>query len=1514
MNSRRQKFNVFLMLLLLLSTLITPVLQPNTVTAHNGDHSSDSSHRLLVVTHTEGYFHGSINDIRDVMPQWGQENGFEVVFADSSSSARGSDVPIEEAFTPEFLADFDAMMFANTTGNFGTTEERQAIMDFIESGGGFVGAHAAIDTGYDWPEYGEMVGTYFQSHPWVQQVNYLVEDSDHPATRHLQSGEWTKLEEVYIFPEDLNPRDAGKHILLSLDTDSVSGNRGGQFDDHPAAWCSPQEEGRVFITALGHHSQTWSSEPDFKQHILGGLEYAFGIENDTDCHLPSPKPGLVKEQLTNAVPRPTALEVTDDSRVFSISINGGVYETQPNGSTNRILNIPTTTEGEHGVMGIALDPEFDENGHVFIYYSEPEHTSEGEIINNLSRFTYENGEIDPATEELLLEVPSDPQCCHQGGYLKFGPDGKLYLSTGDNKPATNGPNALAIETAQNLGDLRGSILRINKDGSIPEDNPFVDVDGARGEIYAYGFRNPYRFTFDEETGFIYVGDVGPDSSSDYDEYNVITEPGQNFGWPYIIGDTPYVNYLSRFESFANNFDFSTVRGNFTADDVLTTAEEILHFHENEAVDPIAFYPYGHKDPWGSGGRTSNVGPVYDPGNGENAFPATHHGKLLFYDFVRGWMKLVDTDENGEIIAVEDFIDGLLLPMDVDIGPDGSIYIAEFGSSWWEVNDQSGITKISWGVLERAPVIQVNVSKNYAFIGDEISFDSSGTYDPDGNDITFDWDFGDGTTSTEASPTHAYSENGEYTVRLSVTDATGKVASWNTTIVIGNTPPVVEILQPSNNTFFRNGDTFTFVGRAYDAEDGEIACENLEWRLDLLHDDHGHPQEYKRGCEVTYTLQDDGHNYTDNIWWQMSLVARDSGGDGAPVLEGIDTIEFIKNRIEAEHYDDKSPAINTEGTSDVGGGQNIGWTGPGEWLKFEDLNLEQMDTVYLRTASLSNYHIELRLDSPDGESIASIEGNATGGWQNWNTVSAELSDVEGNHDIYVYYVSGEANINWIQFGGEGFPGPGEEGDPYEPVDPGDPGDPSDPGEDCGGNYCFEPIADLENSLDRSNWIPSASHSHEEEANDAPSGLHYAIDDDLGTRWSSGEDMTDGMYYQVDFGEVHTINAVYVDSGSHWEERGLKDSHRDWFLGYRIEISVDGENWTTVAEQEENDQYIIHVQFDDVDARFVKVTNTKDITVPGWLSIHDLQVIEAVGDSEPGVDVTELENLISTAKSYTNDEGEYTEESFEALQIAIAEAEAALETIETIQDLNNAFAALQEKINALQPSLSDPVLDVSELENLIESAKAISNEDEVYTDESYETLQAAIAEAEAQLEVIETEEELMNAISALLAAVEGLVERQPDPVLDVSELENLIESAKAISNEDEVYTDESYETLQAAIAEAEAQLEVIQTEAELVNALVALQAAIDGLVEKQVDPDPKPDRDKDKDSDKDKDKDTDIDKDTDHKDIEEKNGDSDDELPSTATSMYNYLFIGFFILIIGCSLYFLSKKGKRQEVNR
>jgi glucose/arabinose dehydrogenase len=180
---------------------------------------------------------------------------------------------------------------------------------------------------------------------------------------------------------------------------------------------------------------------------------------------------------------------------------------------------------EEGLLGIVFSPEYESDSSLYLYYSAGEPRR---LV--LSRFLVANGTLDMQSEQVLLEI-DDPFANHNGGQLAFGPDGMLYLGPGDGGSA-NDP----LENGQDLSDLLGSILRIDVSGGaasyeIPPDNPFVDTPGALPEIYAYGLRNPWRFSFDRETGDLWLGDVGQDR---FEEVNRI-EAGGNYGWSIMEG-------------------------------------------------------------------------------------------------------------------------------------------------------------------------------------------------------------------------------------------------------------------------------------------------------------------------------------------------------------------------------------------------------------------------------------------------------------------------------------------------------------------------------------------------------------------------------------------------------------------------------------------------------------------------------------------------------------------------------------------------------------------------------------------------------------------------------------------------------------------------------------------------------------------------------------------------------------------------------------------------------------------
>lgn len=575
-----------------------------------------------------------------------------------------------------------------------TADQRAAILEFVESGKGLVVAHAGLDAFYEWDAYREMVGGgLFQSHPWTQEVGITVEEKDNPAMMHFGDN-FTINDEIYVL--DQNPRWNAR-VLASLDLRSVGVDQGpanGTPNDHPIAWVRKQKEGRVFVTKLGHFAEVWQS-PGYQEHILKGIQMVAG-------KIPAKFGGhRVKEVISEGV-WPDDIAVDEKGNVWIAELRGKVHRYDAeSGETRQLAQLATTdpTGIEHGLYGIEIDPNFyDGEPYLYLFMAEPE-----SFINTLYRYEYRNDAIDFSTEKIILRVPTEPQCCHQAGDLEWGPDGSLYISTGDTGYSGTRPDWEISEeqieafktkhnlkdfhwsrlvdseaTSQNLTDLRGKILRINKDGTIPQDNPFFGKEGVRWEIYAYGLRNPYRFKVDPMNGALYIGVVGPDAQYDYDEYNISESGGENFGWPRSIGKLFYNEW---------------------------TPDMIDNY-----VPPIWEYTYE------MGGRSATVGPIYR-NDGPNAFPASFQNKVFVYDWSRRWIKYADivddlpfTNDTGSDVRetpIQVNIPGkrlaniktfdqltLTTPISMEMGPDGSIYVAEF-DGFWDAGPNARVTRYRW---------------------------------------------------------------------------------------------------------------------------------------------------------------------------------------------------------------------------------------------------------------------------------------------------------------------------------------------------------------------------------------------------------------------------------------------------------------------------------------------------------------------------------------------------------------------------------------------------------------------------------------------------------------------------------------------------------------------------------------------------------------------------------------------------------------------------------------------------
>ena len=691
------------------------ILLSSCKTENNGTNET----KILVYSKTNGYRHASIEAGREAIIKLGKENGFDVIATEDSL-----------VFTEDSLKKFAAVIFLNTTGNVLDYKQEAAFERFIQAGGGFVGVHSATDTEYDWIWYARLVGANFESHPEQQNAKITIVDKTHPATKEL-SDTWERFDEWYNF-KNINP---DVKVLAKIDESSYEG--GKMNGDHPMAWYHDYDGGRAFYTEFGHTEESYKDSLYLK-HLLGGIQYAIG-ENKKDyskvrTQFPPDENKFTKTVLTQGeFFEPTEMTILPNLDVLVVQRRGEIMRYKKENSSlkqvgfldvyYKTLNTPNVN-AEEGLLGICKDPNFEKNNYVYIFYSPT-----GPSVNRLSRFEFKNDTIDNKTEKIVLEFYSQREiCCHTGGSLAFGPDGLLYLSTGDNSTPfdkrdqkyvnhgfapldqqTGNEQYDARRSASNSNDLRGKIIRIkiNEDGSysIPDGNLFAKgQENTRPEIYAMGTRNAYRLSVDQKNSYVYWGDVGPDAPKDsmdtrgprgYDEVNQARKAGY-FGWPLFVGN----NYPYR------EYDYKTGKSGESFDPTLpvNNSRNNTGIKDLPAVSPaFIWYPYDNSyntfPQMGSGGRTAMAGPVYyaDLYPGKKGLPDYYNSKLFIYEWIRNFIKVVSMEPNGDFYKMEPFMEHtkLAAPVDMELGPDGHLYILEYGLGWFSKNKDSGLSRIDY---------------------------------------------------------------------------------------------------------------------------------------------------------------------------------------------------------------------------------------------------------------------------------------------------------------------------------------------------------------------------------------------------------------------------------------------------------------------------------------------------------------------------------------------------------------------------------------------------------------------------------------------------------------------------------------------------------------------------------------------------------------------------------------------------------------------------------------------------
>ncbi|WP_199443504.1 PQQ-dependent sugar dehydrogenase [Umezawaea beigongshangensis] len=747
---------------------------------------------------------------------------------------------------------------------------------------------------------------------------------------------------------------------------------------------------------------------------------------------------------------PMTLAVLPDRSVLHTARNGTLRRTTAEGATSVIGTVPVYTHDEEGLQGIGVDPGFASNRFVYLFYAPPLSTSGGDApatgtdfsawrgVNRLARFTLNaDYTLNPASQVTVLEVATDRgMCCHVGGDIDFDAAGNLYLSTGDDSnPFDSGgytpidertnrnPAYDAQRSAGNTNDLRGKVLRIkvNADGSysIPAGNLFPPgTAGTRPEIYAMGLRNPFRFNVDKPTGAIYLGEYGPDAGTSSDargpvgmvEFNRITAAG-NFGWPHCVGSNTtaeaYVDYVFPSGPSGSRFNCAAPVNNSPRNTGLTTlpaARPAWIKYDNCSI--AAF---------GCGSESPMAAPVYryDAANPSSVkFPASLDGHVFATEFGRRWIKTVDVNADGSAGQVSDFPWRGTQVMDAAFGPDGALYVLDYGTGWGSGDASSALYRIEYNPAgNRAPTARAGADRTSGSAPLTVNFSSAGSSDPEGGALTRSWNFGDGTTSTAASPSHTYTADGQYAATLTVTDPGGRSASATVSISVGNTAPAVRLDAPANGALFSFGDAVPYTITVSDREDGTIDCARVKLSYVLGHDSHGHPISSRTGCSGTMQIPVDGeHDTAANLFAVFDAEYTDLGANGQPpVTTHTQHVLQLRHR-QAEHHSAQS-GTGLYDKAAAEGGRTVGDVQNGDWIAFEPYALGGATRFTARVSSAgSGGTLSVRTGSPTGPVLGTVTVPVTGGWETFTEVSTSLSNVPaGTVVLYLTFAGGTGTL-------------------------------------------------------------------------------------------------------------------------------------------------------------------------------------------------------------------------------------------------------------------------------------------------------------------------------------------------------------------------------------------------------------------------------------------------------------------------------------------------------------------------
>lgn len=540
-------------------------------------------------------------------------------------------------------------------------------------------------------------------------------------------------------------------------------------------------------------------------------------------------PGFVlRDQPTGQGP----YELTDfaylpDGSILTLGKPGKITWISKTGQIKDVATLPVKTDGDLGLIGLSIAPDYEKTRH--IYLTRAITTGSGYIMR-AARFTA-TGTAEPTgltAEKVLLDIPGNTNV-HGMTTIIAAPDGTVWISMGDSAGFEGAADPFALK-AQDLDQPYGKLFRITTDGAGVPSNPYYvagNPNSNRSKVFASGFRSPFRFSLDQSTGLPVLGDVGWGT---WEEVNIV-QKGGNQGWPCFEGNQP-----------ADGFSAMP-----TCVSVVNTPP-LLAIRHGQGID---------------NGNSVTGGIVY---NG-SSYPDEYKGAYFFGDYAMKRIWTVKYDSQGKLVRgpeVPNKFTTLGGPVKFASAANGDIVYADL--------DAGNLRRLSYVVGNAAPVA-VATSETNADTR-TVTFDGSGSYDFDKNDLTYSWDFGDGTTGTGVKVSHTYAADVQkVTAKLTVKDTFDATGSAEITVAPGNHSPVLTMTDPGGHTF-AVGDQIKVSATVTDAEDGELP---VTWTALIRHCPenaacHAHPDAGGIGAEFTKPFTD----HTDSSV-EITAKATDSAG-------------------------------------------------------------------------------------------------------------------------------------------------------------------------------------------------------------------------------------------------------------------------------------------------------------------------------------------------------------------------------------------------------------------------------------------------------------------------------------------------------------------------------------------------------------------------------------------------------------------------------------------------------------